>query len=445
MKIFHRLLLGFLAANALTVLVVMALSSAWWLMSYPAAKARSDAQQAVELYEAGDLRALRQWLHTLKRETGIYGMLLDEENGRLLHSRRGPPRSPRVRVLMQDGAEHPAIRAFGQRVRSIPVSGRDSDYRWVAIVPPPGEGRSRLLMAAIYMLIGALLIAAAALWLARSISQPLRRLTDVSHEMSGDGPPPELPAPLLKRSDEIGELARTFRHMTRRLSDLLQTQRQLLRDVSHELRSPLARMQIATELARDNPQQDYFDRIAQETERLDALIGQILLLQRLDSTPQNPQREDLSVAELMEDLCQDIAFEAQAAGVTLATPDWQTVRRSGDPELLRAAFENVLRNAVRFSPRGGTVRIAQCVEGSTETVTIGDEGPGVPEELLETIFEPFVRASKARETDGGHGVGLAIALRAILRHGGAIRARNLPEKGLEVEIALPVKAGSGTA
>lgn len=438
MRLFYRLLLGFLAANVLTVAVVVVFGSMWWILAYPSADARSHAQHAVALYEAGDLRGLQQWQRSLRRDSGVYGVLLDEEGGRLLHGRGGaPPRPLRERVREADD-EGWLSRAMGERVRVTHVHGADGTaYRWLVFVPPPTGADARLLTAIVQVLIGALLVTAVALWLARSINRPIQALRRVSGEVTRGNLDCEVPPGLLRRGDELGELARSYRLMTQRLAGLLQAQRQLLRDVSHELRSPLARLQLAAELARGDPQDVHFDRIGRETARLDALIGQILALQRMEAADVEARRQRTSVAEVMQALCSDVAFEAEANGVKLQQPDWQPLPRQADAELLRAAFENVLRNAVRHAPPGSAVTLAQEITEAEECIVIADQGPGVPESMLDDIFKPFVRVSGAREHDGGHGVGLAIARGAIVRHGGRVAARNRDGGGLEVRIGLP--------
>jgi signal transduction histidine kinase len=438
-KLFPRLLLGFLAANLLTVLAVLLLSTAWWALSYSAGDARRDGEQAAQILEREGPQALRLWLRQHRREAGVFAMLLDADGGSLLGGRRGPPLPPALRELPGSHGDGWMARLVGERVRSVTIRGAGAEaYRWVAVVPPPSPLQSPLLGAFIQILIGAFIIVAAAYWLARSISRPIRQLQRASGATSGGGAAPDFPPRLLSRRDELGDLARAQRAMTRRQGELLQTQRQLLRDVSHELRSPLARLRLASELARDTPKPVHFDRIARETERLDALIGRILLLQRLESPEHAASAQRISVAGIVAPLCEDVAFEAQAADVALHLPEWQEVARDGDPDWLRAAFENILRNALRYSPAGGTIVVTQQLTSTDEIVTIRDSGPGVEAALLECIFEPFVRVSAAREAEsGGHGVGLAIARRAVARHGGSVTARNAEPHGLVVEVRLP--------
>jgi two-component system sensor histidine kinase CpxA len=236
--------------------------------------------------------------------------------------------------------------------------------------------------------------------------------------------------------------------MAERLRQLLEAKQQLLRDVSHELRSPLARLQLALSLARreGGPAERHLARIACEADRLEQLIARTLKLVRLERPAHALERANLDVRELLRHIVTDVAIEADAQGclVDLQVPVPLPV--SGDPELLRSAFENVISNAVRYSPAGAMVLVSGRRNLSAGTadgieVTVRDFGPGVPEKELELIFEPFYRVDAAREHQsqgrGGEGLGLAIAARALAAHGGAITASNAAGGGLAVVATLP--------
>jgi signal transduction histidine kinase len=224
--------------------------------------------------------------------------------------------------------------------------------------------------------------------------------------------------------------------MAARLQRLLESQRQLLRDVSHELRSPLARLRIASELAREEP--SHFERIEQEADKLEELIGQMLLVARLDSPMSAATREPVDISALARQVCEDAQLEASARQVQVVPRISDGCSVSGRPDLLQSAIENVVRNALRYTAAGTTVDVeAQC-EGSQWRVVVSDHGPGVPDDQLAAIFKPFHRVSSARERDtGGYGLGLAIAERAVVAHGGTIAAQNVAGGGLRVEIRLP--------
>jgi two-component system sensor histidine kinase CpxA len=249
-------------------------------------------------------------------------------------------------------------------------------------------------------------------------------------------------SPKLKgRRDELGRLASDLDTMSERVRNLLESKQQLLRDVSHELRSPLARLQLALSLARrgESGVERHHARIACEADRLEQLIARTLKLANLERPMQGVESMPVNIAGLLGNIVRDVGIEADAQGCRVDLQSQRSLLVSGDLELLRSAMENVIRNAVRYSPPGMEVGItAQCV-GERAEVIITDRGPGVPDKDLELIFEPFYRVDAARNRAvGGDGLGLAIAARAIALHGGQIEARNIPSGGLAVHISLPL-------
>jgi two-component system OmpR family sensor kinase len=248
-----------------------------------------------------------------------------------------------------------------------------------------------------------------------------------------------------RRRDEIADLARDFDAMAERLQQLVGARDRLLHDVSHELRSPLARLNMAIGLARQTPERvgETLTRIENETGRLDMLVGELLTLSRVES---GDRRLDgyFEVEGLVRTVVADARFEADASGVEVRTNLDEAAEASphptvrGDAELMRRAIENIVRNALRFSARGQAVEVDLQVDEPRRwfVLRIADEGPGVPSESLRDIFEPFVRAHGAGSGQG-YGLGLAIARRTILAHGGAVEARNRQGRGLEVTVRLP--------
>ena len=245
------------------------------------------------------------------------------------------------------------------------------------------------------------------------------------------------------RRDELADLGRDFDHMAGRLRDLMDAQRRLLHDVSHEIRSPLARLQAAIGLARQQPEsrEASLDRIEREAQRLDEMVGELLTLSRLEAGMGDGQKEIIGLTELVGMVVEDARFEAQAQGRKVEFAATAVAALCCQAELLHRAIENVVRNAVKFSPPGGVVAIkAGPVAGDRAAITVSDRGPGVPESDLEAIFIPFYRAESGLRA-GGYGLGLAIAKRAVEAHGGSIRAANRVGGGLEVTLTLPI---SGT-
>ncbi|MEZ5659972.1 MAG: ATP-binding protein [Burkholderiaceae bacterium] len=239
------------------------------------------------------------------------------------------------------------------------------------------------------------------------------------------------------RRDELADLGRDLDRTTERLQQLLNSQRRLLHDVSHELRSPLARLSAAVGIMRQTPARfpDMLQRLEQETSRLDHLVGEILTLARLDEDQGQGKPERVDLRELMADVAADASFEAQARGVRVETADGAPALYLGHPTLLLRAIENLVRNAVRFSPEQGRVDIALEIDRRTWRIHVLDRGPGISDDLIEKVQEPFVRGGA--ENGDGFGLGLAIARRAAQIHGGSLELRNRDGGGLVATIVLP--------
>jgi signal transduction histidine kinase len=325
------------------------------------------------------------------------------------------------------------LRNQGNPIVRVRISD-DRRYRLINLLPPPQ--RLGPWDALRYFLWLPLLISALCYLLAVHFASPLRNLRRVV-ERFGRG---ELGIRFhLARQDEIGELARAFNRMADQITTLLSAERRLLQDVSHELRSPLARLGFAIELAKtSNDREGALTRIRKEGDRLNQLVDELLQLTRAEGDPAARDIEEIALADLLEDLVVDCDVEADAQGCRLVSRIDHTVILNGDRELLRRACENVLRNAIRHAPAASTVDVSLSVNDDLATITIRDEGPGVPPDALAEIFKPFYRVDKARDrTSGGMGLGLAIACRAVELHRGRMTARNA-NPGLIVEIELPV-------
>lgn len=316
--------------------------------------------------------------------------------------------------------------------------------------PPPGEMPWVLL---IPLVSGAVVALPVAFMLAWHLSKPLRHLSAALRDAARERFEVRISPVLGMRRDEFADLAREFDDMAARLQQVAVQQRQLFHDVSHELRSPLARIQAAIGLLQQDPSSTaaMAERIARETERLDQLIEELLTLHKLEAGAMNPPLERVDVTELLADIVQDAAFEAQARGcvVVLDAPDSFVSDVVGEP--LYRAFENVVRNAVKYTEPGTLVEVrARKIDRTQSTgdgagwlrVTVSDRGPGVPAESCEAIFEPFRRLEPVQRDVGaravpGTGLGLAIARRALLLHGGDIRATPREGGGLVVTVSLP--------
>ncbi|MCC7499076.1 MAG: HAMP domain-containing protein [Bryobacterales bacterium] len=247
------------------------------------------------------------------------------------------------------------------------------------------------------------------------------------------------------RKDELGQLARTFDQMAERIQTLMAAERRLLLDISHELRSPLTRLSLAVELARSNEDQETaLNRVQKEADRLNSMLGELLQVTRAEGDASTIRRGPVRLDLLLEDLAEDGVIEAEARGASLELKPVPAVTLEADSELLRRAVENVMRNAIRHAPPGSQIQMQAQASESTVTISVRDFGPGVPEEALGRIFDPFFRVDTDRNrASGGAGLGLAIARRAVDLHRGTLKARNA-HPGLLVEIELPLVHGTAS-
>lgn len=304
---------------------------------------------------------------------------------------------------------------------------------------PPAKGRNILPYWPLYVQLAASFVFSAAL--AAYLARPIRRLRGGFRQLAEGDLKVRLTPGMGRRRDEIADLAHDFDAMAERLQQLVASRDRLLHDVSHELRSPLARLSLAVGLARQaGGDEQALSRIESEGGRLNAIVGDLLSLSRAESEA-GAEEIYFDVASLLRVICDDAQFEARPREVKvelelspeLADPDQAPVLR-GAPELLRRGFENVIRNALRFSPPGRTVHVAASADPQRIVIEVSDEGPGVTPALLENMFDPFVKgAGEVR----GVGLGLSIAQRAIAAHNGEVQALNRPAGGLLMRICLP--------
>ncbi|HYP13952.1 MAG TPA: ATP-binding protein [Bryobacteraceae bacterium] len=415
--------------------------------------------EAIYAYETGGPDVLRHTLERFRQVTGGTGVLTDETGRDLVTgkdrsdlrelARRRPRRSPDGRggpVGQRPGG--PDFRRGGpQEDRSIfqllffrpqgPVIARSSpDGRYTYfLIPQRRSFLSWFVQPELHLAI--LLTLTVVCWaFARHLTTPVRQLQAAVHRF-GHG---DLKARVGSgRKDELGQLARAFDQMADRIVTLLSAERRLLLDISHELRSPLTRLSLAVELARSGGDLDkQLGRIQKEADRLNAMLTELLQVTRAEGDDTRMRSEPLAFEMLVHDIVMDVAIEAEQRGVKLEVDTLPGVMVSGDAELLRRAVENVIRNAVRYSPEGqGVVHISIEVSSGQVLLRVRDFGPGIPEEDRERIFDPFYRVETHRDrATGGVGLGLAIAKRAVQLHHGSIRASN-SNPGLTVEIELP--------
>jgi signal transduction histidine kinase len=318
--------------------------------------------------------------------------------------------------------------------------------RGIVTAMPSADGRYRFLMVvtttfdpwsfAPYYSPVLLLVALLCWLLAVSLASPLRKLAHAV-EQFGRG---DLAVRVnSRRGDEIGALARAFDVMADRIQTLMTAERRLLQDVSHELRSPLARLSFAAELTRTATDRDAAAaRLQKEVGRLDRLVGALLQVTRVEGDPLANQTDVISLDELLREVVDDCGMEAVTRAIRIEYKAEANATVFGDRELLRRAVENLIFNAIRYAPLETMVQVTLQSNGGTAKVSVRDYGEGVPEELLEKIFSPFFRVDASRDSStGGVGLGLAIAQRAVQLHHGEVSARNAAP-GLQVDIRIPL-------
>lgn len=285
------------------------------------------------------------------------------------------------------------------------------------------------------------------LWLAYHIAAPIYSIQSAARRVAVGDLKARVPPAVLRRHDELSSLAVDFDSMVDRLEALIGAQRDLLSAVSHEVRSPLARINLSLAILKKGwtaSSADVVSRLESDVSKIDLLMGQLLMLSRLETGLSSAEREDVDLAEILEEVAADGNFEAQSQGKSVSLHSLDSLPiKNADPHALRSAFENIIRNAIRFTRKGTDVRVSltRDLSGSAPSafLSVRDSGPGVPEESLNAIFQPFVQVvTKEASGAGGNGLGLAIASEAIRMHHGMVWAANLPGGGLEICIRLPL-------
>ncbi|HWB85207.1 MAG TPA: ATP-binding protein [Bryobacteraceae bacterium] len=386
--------------------------------------------QARLAYQSGGRQELQAFLDTISTADGAQGILTDQYGHDVL---TGQDRGD----LVRRARTRPARLPFPAGGASVARAATDGHYWFFFIVPRPNATPWFLTPQHLFVLGIAILLC---YWFSYHLTKPVRQLQKAV-ERFGRG---DLSARVgSTRLDELGQLARTFDRMAGRIETLLTAERRLLLDISHELRSPLARLGVAVELARSGGGLDTnLNRIQKESDRLNALVGQLLQVTRAEGDPTTLRHEPVRLDELVGQVVDDSAIEAGAHGSELKYEKKEPVTVDGDPELLRRAVENVIRNAIRYSPPGTAVEVSLAEHNGRVVVDVRDHGPGVPDEALPRLFDAFYRVESDRgRASGGAGLGLSIARRAIELHRGSIRARNM-QPGLGLEIELPAAENS---
>jgi len=278
-------------------------------------------------------------------------------------------------------------------------------------------------------------------WLSRYMVKPVIEMRAASRNFAHGDLKTRVTGDAIRRYDELGDLAADFNEMAEKIEKMINSQRRLFGDISHELRSPLARLQVSLELLQNRAgetEQPLLGRIGREISRMNALIEELLQFSRLESGEINGQKQAVELKTTLKHICNDAGFEGKARNLVVILKADEEVAVTGSPQLIERAIENILRNALKYSPDGGTVSVELKRAGSQATISISDHGPGIPEDELQKVFSPFYCLSEDRNPQkGGIGLGLAIAERAIRLHQGQITLSNRHEGGLTATISLP--------
>lgn len=434
MSVFAKIVLWFFATLVITLVAVDVTTA----LTFTAPESRQSPftmlmnaglERAVDAYEEGGPPRLAASLARFQRATGAQAILTDV-NGKDLMT--GQDRSD----LLKQAGPRPRFPFTRRNRTAIARRSQDGKYWFFVLVSRPGyfgwygwffHWQHLWILAVVVLL---------CYWFAFHLTSPLRQLQRAV-DCFGRG---DFTARAeTKRRDELGQLARTFNQMADRIQTLLAAERRLLLDISHELRSPLARLCVAVELARSRTSDEaMLDRIEKEAERLNTLVGELLQVTRVEGDPSKQRMEPVRLDEIVNEIVDDTSIEATAKGVKLEVKEAQAVSLTGDPELLRRAIENIIRNAIRYAPAGTTINIDVRASHGLAQVCVRDFGPGVPEQALPHIFDAFYRVEEDRgRASGGVGLGLAIARRAVELHKGKLHARNAGP-GLLVSIELPI-------
>jgi signal transduction histidine kinase len=452
-SLFFRIFLSFLGATVLigAVLLTLALTTDPRRSLFAPHEKRLSrlGQELAEAHRSGGGAALRE-IDRLRERRGEPPAYLFRDSEGPLSGAAAPAALRRLAARTAATEEKQAQRGPRGQLLALPL---DDGYVLVAAVPRPSRLDRLLDPYGLTLRVGAvfLITGLVSYLLARSLSAPVRRLREATQGLAGGDLSARVGPSLGSRRDETAELGRDFDRMAERIGGLLASQRRLLGDISHELRSPLARLNVALGLARrkaDPEVQGALDRIERDAERLNELIGQLLALTVLESGAETPEKVPTELGELVREVAEDADFEARDRGRAVRVIERGEVCVAVVPELLRRAVENVVRNAVRFTPERSEVEVrvarAEVDARPVARVSVRDHGPGVPPDALPHLFDPFYRVGSARERGGGGaGIGLAITERAVRLHGGSVRADNAEGGGLSVVIEIPLSRPEG--
>jgi two-component system sensor histidine kinase CpxA len=456
-SLFLKIFLTYWMAQALfivlAILVTLAIHPSSEIASVQSQQAKF-LNEAVQAYQTGGQDGARNYLRSV-RDAQHVRLFLFDENARDVTGRTPPDWI--LRVAQGHAATADSLWGRFGPGRFLRESLKASDghsYTLVIEFPPQEHGMfGPHGVPHLGILIAIVSSGLVCYILARYLTSPIVRLRAATQKLAAGDLTARAGTPASRRHDEMAELMRDFDRMAERLENLVNAQNRLLTDISHELRSPLARLNVALALARQRSGPEAgssLDRIDRETNRLNELIQKLLTIARLEAGDESIEKVPVRLEQIIDEITRDAAFEAQSRHCEVEATVVDDCVVVGSPSLLHSAIENVVRNAIRYTGEGTTVevRLEQGVElqhggvGHPEAVVrVTDSGPGVPEDAIDKLFRPFYRIDDARgRQTGGVGLGLSITDRAVRLHGGTIRVSNRPQGGLMVEIRLPLSS-----
>ncbi|MBY6103870.1 sensor histidine kinase [Marinobacter nauticus] len=392
---------------------------------------------AERLYLAGDEQALARWLEQLQRDENTWAAVVRSE----IQPLAGSELSSQFQEGFRLGRNVEwKIHLYFTENPIMDLTFADGHTHFLITLPQrmrPGAylPEARLFLKAALPLT---VLLALCLVIYRHLMNPVRQLELATRQFSEGNLGARARALLGNRNDELTALAETFDRMAERIGDLIQSQRRLISDLSHELRTPLTRIDMAISCVEEGiDTQHFLPRIRRECDLMRALVEDTLTLAWLENEQPELNQEDLDLTDLVDTIVEDARYEYPEHNIETVLPEQAAIRGTSHRALAQA-IENVVRNACKYTPAGGTVMIRLQQEGSGYQLSVEDDGPGVPVEQLEAIFRPFFRATRIRESvPSGHGLGLALASRHLEAIGGRIRACNLVDGGLAMHLWLP--------
>jgi len=418
-------------------------------------KMRELSYEAVSIYESEGKQALRYWHRKLLKKESIRVELLDDKMNPILsrhkQSRNDDHRDDQHEQNRRYRHDEHKRGFFNEHLLKLAdqnlVSGSGKNYT-LRILPSPYL-RSNFNPNSLHFyrfLISFMIIFLGSWWLARSVAGPVNILRKASEQFAEGGLGVRVSDKVGQRKDELGQLAHAFDHMATKIESLLSNQRQLFRDISHEIRTPLTRQKLAIELARESQKPDkLLTKIEEQNQVIEDLINNLLTLMQLEDKPHTVAHEQINLIDIISTVmaAAELNLTAKSLSLSVEFPkkeDRDQFQILGNAELITRAIENLLVNAIKFSPNNTSIRIAASLEQDTAFIKIADQGPGIPPKDLDHILDAFYRADQSRNSKtGGFGLGLAITNKIIQQHGGKISLCNREPTGLCVTLNLPTR------